>query len=215
MGVSLPKQYLPLLNQTVIEVTLARLLALNNVKKVIVSLHPEDCHWQTLSCAYHPKIQTVVGGEERSDSVLAALRCIQTQAQASDWVLIHDAARACIMTETIESMLTELKHEDVGGLLAIPSDDTLKQVANQQIHSTLDRRIIWRAQTPQVFRYGLLHQCLSRAIDDDHPITDDASAIEIAGYSPKILPGCKNNIKITHAEDLHFAEFILRRQLDE
>ena len=212
IGAPLPKQYLPLLNQTVIEITLARLLTLNNVKKIIVSLHPEDHHWQTLLCAQHPKIQAIIGGKERSDSVLAALKHLQQQAKDTDWALVHDAARACIMTEIIESMLTALKDDDVGGILAIPSDDTLKQVTDRRVHSTLNRQIIWRAQTPQVFRYGLLYRCLRQAVADNRPITDDASAVEIAGYQPKILPGCKDNIKITRPEDLRFAEFILQQQ---
>lgn len=212
MGVSLPKQYLPLLNQTVIEITLAKLLALNNVKKVIVSLHPEDRYWQTLNCAKNPKIQTVIGGKERSGSVLAALKHIRQQAEKRDWVLVHDAARACIMTETIESMLTALKGKDIGGILGTPSSDTLKQVANQLIQSTLDRQIVWRAQTPQIFRYGLLYRCLHQAIANNHPVTDEASAIEIAGYQPQILRGRADNIKITYPEDLTFAEFILRQQ---
>jgi 2-C-methyl-D-erythritol 4-phosphate cytidylyltransferase len=212
MGAPLPKQYLPLLNQTVIEITLARLLALSNVKQTIVSLHSEDYHWQTLSCAQNPKIQTVIGGKERSDSVLAALKHIQQQARDRDWVLVHDAARPCVMTETIEAMLTVLKDEEIGGILAIPSDDTLKHVTNQLIQSTLNRQVIWRAQTPQVFRYGLLYRSLHRAITDNHPVTDDASAIEMAGYQPQVLVGHKDNIKITHPEDLIFAEFILKKQ---
>ena len=212
MATTLPKQYLPLRHQTVIEITLKKLLAVNNVKKIIVSLHAEDDHWQTLDCARNPKIHTVIGGKERSDSVLAALKYIQHQARERDWIMIHDAARACIMNETIELMLTAMEDEDIGGVLAVASDDTLKQVTDQRIHSTLDRRTIWRAQTPQMFRYQLLYRCLSNAISNNHPITDDASAIEIAGYAPRIISGRKDNIKITHPEDLHFAEFILKQQ---
>ena len=212
MDADLPKQYLPLLDHTVIEITLEKLLSLDNVEKIIVSLHAEDRHWQTLSCSQDPRIQTVIGGEERSLSVLAALKHIRKQAQKKDWVLIHDAARACIMTETVESMLETLGGEEIGGILAVASDDTLKQVADQRISSTLDRHTIWRAQTPQVFRYDLLYRCLLRAVSDSVSITDDASAVEIGGYMPKVLPGRKDNIKITHPEDLRIAEFILRQQ---
>ena len=212
MNADLPKQYLPLLNHTVIEITLKKLLSLHNAEKIIVSLHAEDRHWHTLSCAQNPRIQTVIGGEERSLSVLAALKYIRKQAKERDWVLIHDAARACIMAETVESMLTSLVGEDIGGILAVASDDTLKQVAGQRVHSTLDRRTIWRAQTPQVFRYGLLYKSLCQAINTNRPVTDDASAVEMAGYMPRILPGRKDNIKITHAEDLSLAEFILQQQ---
>ena len=212
MATSLPKQYLPLLHQTVIEITLEKLLAINNVEKIIVSLHPEDRHWQTLNCAQNPKIQTVIGGKERSDSVLAALKHIQHQAEERDWIIVHDAARPCIMNETIELMLTEMQDEEIGGILAVASDDTLKKVTGQRVHSTLDRRTVWQAQTPQIFRYQLLYQCLGKAIASSHPITDDASAIEMAGHAPKIIPGRKDNIKITHPEDLHFAEFILKKQ---
>ena len=212
MATTLPKQYLPLLHQTVIEITLKKLLAINHVTKIIVSLHPEDHHWQTLHCAQNPKIQTVVGGKERSDSVLAALKYIQHQAGEMDWIMVHDAARACILNETIERMLAAIKDEEIGGVLAVASDDTLKQVTDQRIHSTLDRRTIWRAQTPQIFRYQLLYQCLSQAIARNHAITDDASAIEMAGYTPKIIAGRKDNIKITHPEDLRIAEFILKQQ---
>ncbi len=206
-----PKQYLPLHGQTVLEHTLTRLLNANVFTALALAISPEDPYWPTLPLASHPQLITAAGGKERADSVLSALSSIRHRAQAHDWVLVHDAARPCITTEDIHLLINSLKNDSVGGILALASHDTLKNVQAGQIVGTLNRNHIWRALTPQMFRYGLLTEALTSTMGNP-AITDEASALEIAGYHPKIIEGRPDNIKITRPEDLALAEFYLAQQ---
>jgi 2-C-methyl-D-erythritol 4-phosphate cytidylyltransferase len=211
MGANSPKQYLPLGETTILEQTLSTLLAVENVQGIVVALHLDDPYWENLSIASHPKIHTVVGGDERADSVLVALEYLQTQAQPEAWVLVHDAARPCVSVGSIQCLIENLKNEKVGGILAIPASDTLKQVsASGDIAVTLDRSVIWQAQTPQMFRFNILYSALKQSIDDTG-ITDEASAVEKQGHCVKIVEGSRENIKVTHPDDLWLAEAILQR----
>jgi 2-C-methyl-D-erythritol 4-phosphate cytidylyltransferase len=213
MGSHLPKQYLPLLGKTVIEHTLQRLLKVEGVEGVVVALNARDQQFSRLPVANDKKIHTTIGGRERSDSVLSALESLQKKAKLSDWILVHDAARCCIHSAVIQTLLTTLASDDVGGILGVPASDTLKQVGeDQEILLTLNRSVIWQAQTPQLFRYGVLREALQSALQKKQTVTDEASAIELAGYKPKIVMGHHDNIKITHPEDLIIAETILRKQ---
>lgn len=208
-----PKQYLPLANTTVLEQTLTTLLSVDNLEGIVVAIHPEDDVWSQLALSQHKNIHTVIGGAERCDSVLAALNYLQGQVSDMDWVLVHDAARPCILPETITSMLDELGNDPVGGILGVASSDTLKRVdADQTIQETVDRECIWRAQTPQMFRYHILQSSLAQAIDTQCAITDEAFVVEKKGYSVKMVSGRQDNIKITHPDDLWLAEAILARQ---
>jgi 2-C-methyl-D-erythritol 4-phosphate cytidylyltransferase len=213
MGSERPKQYLSLMGETVIEKTLNRLLAVNRAAGITVAISSDDLFFSTLPVAKNPIVNTTSGGSERSDSVLAGLKSLQIKAALSDWVLVHDAARCCIRVDVINHMLSELKDSGVGGILGVPVSDTLKQVNHDsQIESTLDRSQIWQAQTPQLFRYGLLKKALEYALDRQYPITDEASAIELLGYDVKMCMGHYDNIKITHPDDLALAEMLLMRQ---
>lgn len=211
MGADCPKQYLPLGDSTILEQTLSTLLLLEHSQGIVVALHPDDQYWPTLSLSNHPKIHTVTGGAERADSVLAALDYLQAQTDQKSWVLVHDAARPCISTNAIENLITTLANDDVGGILATPASDTLKQVSESgDIINTLDRSSVWQAQTPQMFRIGVLHQALLAAIGDNS-ITDEASAVEKQGHCVKIVESIRDNIKVTHPDDLWLAEAILQR----
>ena len=213
MATELPKQYLPLLGKTVIEHTLDRLLAIDNIQGIVVALHPRDQTFTQLPIAANAKIHTVHGGAERSDSVLAALNSLQKKIKLSDRVLVHDAARCCVRVESITTLIIEAMNNDVGGILAIPASDTLKRIGDdQQIEFTIDRRHVWQAQTPQLFRYDLLREALQQALKKQLMITDEASALEHAGYQPKVVVGHTDNIKITHPEDLAIASTILQQQ---
>jgi 2-C-methyl-D-erythritol 4-phosphate cytidylyltransferase len=128
-----------------------------------------------------------------------------------DWVLVHDAARPCITSADIHHLIAVLMNDAVGGILALSSPDTLKQVQAGSITGTLDRSHIWRALTPQMFRYGLLKSALEAA-EGNAAITDEASALELQGLQPKIVEGRADNIKITRPEDLALAQFYLERQ---
>lgn len=217
MGEKVPKQYLSLRGLTVLEQTLKVLLQVSDikktVKKIIVALHPDDQHWPNLPLNKERCIETVVGGNARFHSVLNALEHIGNQAGLNDWVLVHDAARPCITVERVQYLIDQLVEHPVGGLLAVPVSDTLKAVTKEnEIISTVDRQGLWQAQTPQMFRYGLLKEALQSALGSGQEVTDEASAIELCGHQVLVVQGKRNNIKVTHPEDLLMAELILQAE---
>jgi len=128
---------------------------------------------------------------------------------------VHDAARLCLTRGDVLKLIEALQEDPVGGILAVPVSDTLKTVENGLITGTPDRSRVWRALTPQMFRYGLLCRALAEAAEQDKLVTDEASALELAGYQPKIVEGRPDNLKITRPEDLPLAAFYLERQCYE
>jgi 2-C-methyl-D-erythritol 4-phosphate cytidylyltransferase len=206
-----PKQYLELAGKTVIEQTLARLLGSEVFSAVAVAVSVEDPYWPELELSRHPQVVTAPGGKERADSVLSALKSLHGRADENDWVLVHDAARPCITSEDIHKLIDTLVDDDIGGILALSSHDTLKDVQGDAIVGTLDRRHIWRALTPQMFRYGMLKTALIEA-EGNPAITDEASALELKGLKPKIVEGRSDNIKITRPEDLALATFYMEQE---
>lgn len=206
-----PKQYLELAGKTVIEHSLLRLLRADVFAAIVVAVSEEDPYWPTLSIARHKDIVTAPGGKERADSVLSGLNALTARASDDDWVLVHDAARPCITATDIHLLIDSLVNDEVGGILALSSPDTLKQVQGHCITGTLDRSRIWRALTPQMFRYGILKAALEQA-QGNPAITDDASALELKGLQPKIVEGRPDNIKITRPEDLALAQFYMEQQ---
>jgi 2-C-methyl-D-erythritol 4-phosphate cytidylyltransferase len=213
MNADRPKQYLELAGKTVIEHTLLRLLNAKVFTAVAVAISDEDPFWPELDVSAHEQIITAAGGKERADSVLSALKSIRPLASDNDWVLVHDAARPCITAMDIHHLITTLVKDEVGGILALSSHDTLKNVQGSSILGTLDRSHIWRALTPQMFRYGLLKSALEAA-EGNPAITDEASALELQGLQPKIVEGRPDNIKITRPEDLALAQFYMEHQND-
>jgi len=209
-----PKQYLFLAQKTVLEQTLNRLLQANIFSAIAVAISKEDPYWPELECSRHKKVITAAGGQERADSVLSALKSLRKHAADTDWVLVHDAARPCLSCFDIMHLINELKHDDVGGILALSSHDTLKHVQANAITETIDRTKVWRALTPQMFRYGMLKQALEQA-EGNPAITDEASAMEIQGLQPKIVEGRPDNIKITQPEDLALAAFYMQQQKEK
>lgn len=212
MGANCPKQYLPLLDKTVLEHTLERLLSIARVKKVYISLSAVDDFWTQLPCAQNTNIVRVAGGSERADSVLNGLQALSLQAHDSDWVLVHDAARPCIRAQEIIKLIDAVGNHPVGGILGVPVSDTVKLVSNNVIEKTIDRTPLWQAQTPQLFRVGLLRDSLQRALVEGKTITDEASALEVYGYQPLIVHGRSDNIKITRQEDLAIAAMLMQQQ---
>lgn len=213
MGTNRPKQYLTIGAKTLLEHTLERLLELPQLAGLVVALHPEDRYWEELPIAADARIAVVDGGEDRSRSVLNALNFLTLQASAQDWVLVHDAVRPCVTAASIDNLCHRSAKHEVGAILGVPVSDTLKFVnAQQAIQSTRDRAGLWQAQTPQMFRYQLLHQCLARALAQGEQLTDEASALEAAGYRPLVVEGRTDNIKVTRPEDLKLAALILQHQ---
>lgn len=211
MNADRPKQYLDLAGKTVIEHTLLRLLHAEVFTAVAVAISEEDPYWSELSVANHENIIRAKGGKERADSVLSGLHAIYDQARDDDWVLVHDAARPCITATDIHHLINSLVDDEVGGILALPCADTLKNVQGKNILGTADRSHIWRALTPQMFRYGDLKTALEQAVGNP-AITDEASALELQGKQPKIVEGRPDNIKITRPEDLALAQFFMEQQ---
>ena len=215
MGAAIPKQYLTLSGKTILEHTLERLLCLPSVSGLLVAVSPTDNNWPQLPISSDPRITRVDGGAERSDSVLNALNTLAEQAHAEDWVLVHDAARPCITLSLIQTLCAELAEDPVGGILAVPVSDTIKRVdVNGTIIATMDRRELCQAQTPQLFRYGLLRASLASALASGQAITDEASALEANGHPHRVVEGRADNIKITRPEDLALAHTILQQQED-
>ena len=205
-----PKQYLTLSGKTVIEHTLHRLLDASVFSAVAVAISEQDPYWPELTVSRHPDVISAAGGKERADSVLSALKAL-TQAHEQDWVMVHDAARPCLTTMDILALLQNLEHDAIGGILAVPSHDTLKSVEAGEITGSVDRNKVWRALTPQMFRFGLLRDALQQA-EGNAAVTDEASALELKGLKPKIVEGRVDNIKITRPEDLALAQFYMEQQ---
>lgn len=218
MQAGCPKQYLRINHQYILDITLSRLLGSGLFAGCMVPLNPEDRWWQGTDASKDSRVQTCNGGAERADSVLSALRALAPEASPNDWVLVHDAARPCVHSQDITNLVSRLADHSVGGLLAAPVTDTLKQSGKQsgpgrmpEVTGTVDRSRLWRALTPQMFRYGLLVKSLEQAVEGGLPVTDESSAVEFSGNMPVLVEGRPDNIKITVPADLELAGFILGR----
>ena len=206
MAADRPKQYLQLGGRTILEHSLGCFLDHPSLKGLVVSLAVDDPYWPSLACAGDPRIQRADGGSQRSGSVLNALLQLNALgASDDDWVLVHDAARPNLSREDLDTLLAELAHDPVGGLLAVPARDTLKRVDKHgRVVETIDRSLIWQAYTPQMFRLGALHRALADSLVADAVITDEASAMEWSGQAPRLVEGRADNIKVTRPEDLEW-----------
>lgn len=213
MKADCPKQYLRLNNRYILDITLSRLMGHADFSGCVVAIRADDLWWPETAASLDTRIDTCVGGAERANSVLAALEALAPKADNDDWVLVHDAARPCLHPNDLERLLTQLQDHPVGGLLATPVADTLKLVTidTRQVETTIDRSHLWRALTPQMFRFAALKQALEVAVASGYPVTDEASAMEYAGNVPCIVEGRPDNIKITVPADLALAGFILSR----
>ena len=205
-----PKQYLQLAGRSVIEWALAPFLERSDCERIVVVLAEQDRHWSELPLARHPRISTAIGGTERVDSVRAGLRALVALANDDDWVLVHDAARPCLRATDLGRLIDELADDGVGGLLAAPVVDTLKRSdANDRVQATVSRESLWRALTPQMFRYGVLDRALGAVSDSGAAPTDEAQAVEALGLQPRLVRGDPDNIKITLPEDIERAARLL------
>lgn len=210
-----PKQYQPLSGKPMLWHAVAA-LARAPVETVFVVLAPEDKAFATYDwSAFAGKIETLYcGGETRRDSVYNGLVAAMADVQADDWVLVHDAARPCLPPADLARLFEECRNDEIGGILALPVADTVKRAGKdeagaQRIAGTEDRAQLWLAQTPQMFRVGLLAQALRQA---KGTITDEASAMEQLGLKPRLVPGSRENLKVTWPEDLALAQSILSRR---
>ncbi|MDN2485451.1 2-C-methyl-D-erythritol 4-phosphate cytidylyltransferase [Kosakonia sacchari] len=207
MQTECPKQYLSIGDKTILEHAVAALLAHPRVSRVIIAVSPGDERFAQLPLASHPQITVVNGGAERADSVLAGLKA----ASGAQWVLVHDAARPCLHQDDLNRLLALSETSRVGGILAAPVRDTMKRAepGKTAIAHTVERNDLWHALTPQFFPLPLLHDSLTRALNEGAVITDEASALEYCGFHPELVAGRADNIKVTQPEDLRLAEFYL------
>lgn len=211
MGAETPKQYLPLLDRPLIWHALKTLASIAAIERVFVVLAPDDTLWGTHDWTEFADRMVVLrcGGATRAESVTNGLRAMREQVDANDWVLVHDAARCCLTSAHVEKLIAELGDDPVGGLLAVPVADTLKRAhEGQRVAATVARDGLWQAQTPQMFRHGMLLDALGRA-----PIvTDESSAIEALGLQPKLVAADATNLKVTWPLDLQLAGWILENR---
>jgi 2-C-methyl-D-erythritol 4-phosphate cytidylyltransferase len=213
MGSSVPKQFLAIGNKTVLEHCLESLWKLSELSGMVLVSHGHPA----LACIHerfrNRHLLRADGGEKRCHSVLNGLHALSGQADADDWVLVHDAARPCVRQHDLRVLINALASHEVGGLLGTRVHDTMKRIdAQRLVQETVERRGLWHAHTPQMFRYGLLRRCLEQALKDGYEVTDEASALEHAGYHPLMVECHPDNIKITRPEDLELAEFYLLQQ---
>lgn len=209
-----PKQYLKIGSMTILEHTLHKLLSHPRISQIIVAIHAQDHFFATLPIATHPAINVVHGGLTRADSVLAGLNILNDE----QWALVHDAARPCVDHNDISRLINTVFETQQGAILATRISDTVKrayQTNDNVIESSEDRTYLWGAATPQLFKVGELKSCLKQALSNHISITDEASAIEYAGGHPRLVECRRDNIKITHPEDLALATFYLTNQMQK
>lgn len=205
-----PKQYLPLAGRPMLWHAV-RALCVPRIESVFVVLAPDDQVFATHDWSeFGERVQPLYcGGETRRDSVYNGLVAAMAVLEADDWMLVHDAARPCLPAKDLDNLMRELEGDEVGGILALPLVDTLKKVSANRIQSTEERAQFWLAQTPQMFRAGLLAQALAGARGSP---TDEAAAVEQLGLKPRVVAGSRENLKVTWPEDVAIAEAILGRR---
>ena len=209
----IPKQFHQLDDQLVAQHTLSRLLKLSIIEAIYAPCDVGSAYWSRVPAASDGRVRLIDGGDNRAQSVLNGLLAIQEFAAEDDWVLVHDMARPCVTPENIGQLIAALVGHSVGGILAASINDTLKIIDTEKhIHETANRSLYRAAQTPQMFRYGLLYKAIKSMLEDNKIPTDEASAIEYCGYKALVVEGRQDNIKITKREDLAVAAAIIANQ---
>jgi 2-C-methyl-D-erythritol 4-phosphate cytidylyltransferase len=219
MNETVPKQYLLLSEKAVLEHTIECFLNLPQVEEVVVVIAAHDKKFSQLPISSHHKVNVVIGGKERANSVLNGLEYLHNK--QTQWVMVHDAARPCLEQHDILSLIEQCAQNNNAGILATPVRDTMKRsIANSKlIDKTEDRNNLWHALTPQCSKVSVLFQALSSQLSDsgdiNPTITDEASALELAGHAVALISGSAKNIKITQPEDLELAEYYMKSKKNE
>ncbi|KAF1858396.1 hypothetical protein Lal_00014907 [Lupinus albus] len=207
MGATSPKQYLKIGGKPMLRHTLDAFLSSELIAHTFVVVSPDDPYIDAVAPSHGVTILRC-GGASRMESVRNGLAVLANTLAPSDWVLVHDAARPGLTAELIEKLITGTGDHPAGGLLALPVVDTVKRGIDGEAAGTVPRNGLWLAQTPQMFRYELLREALTAARDPGS-ITDDASAVEALGLSPKLVEGHPRNLKVTLPDDIRIAEMYL------
>lgn len=208
MGASHPKQYLDILGRPMIWHAIRAFEEHPGIDRVYVVISPDDGWWAGYDWSGCAKLSVLRrGGATRAETVLNGLAAIAGEVAAEDWVLVHDAARPCLTRNLLDKLMGELGDDPVGGILAVPVADTLKrQGRDGRIAETVPRAGLWGAQTPQMFRHGMLREALEKA---GNQVTDEASALELSGHSPRLVESDLGNLKVTYPRDLEMARLLL------
>lgn len=215
-GGEVPKQYSDLLGKPVLAHSIASVQDHPLVSGVTVMLAADDPWYRDRIAPLFPDITITPGGDSRAQSVLNGLRFITTNFPEVEWALVHDAARPCLHRAGLDSLLEQGLASEDGAILATPVRDTLKQSdARGRIERTIDRSVVWSAQTPQLFPVRALVANLESALSSGNDPTDEAAAMEAAGARPMLVENDPTNIKITGPQDLAIAEYILGQAADE
>ena len=213
LGGERPKQYVEIAGKPVLAHTLKSLMEVGSILGIAVGLASDDRWWHEIIVTSDRILGTYVGGVSRAETVLRGLEYLEPHVHTEDWVLVHDAARPCIRSSDIERLISERGDGPSGALLAVPVPDTMKQSnGRDQVERTISREGLWCAQTPQLFSYEALRDALQRS--DLATVTDDSSAMEAAGYMPRLVPGRADNLKVTTREDLELAALILQARCE-
>lgn len=210
-----PKQYQSLLGRPLLAYSIGALQAHPRVASLTVVLAPGDEDFNRLLERDYPAVDCVIGGDSRAQSVLNGLRHLLRSRQESDWALVHDAARPCLDTKALDRLLQQAMASPDGGILALPLVDTIKRGRDGRIEGTVDRSALWAAQTPQLFPLGILAGAMAKMLEEGLTPTDEAAAMEHAGYHPVLVTGDRDNLKVTHRADLQLAAQILARREKE
>jgi 2-C-methyl-D-erythritol 4-phosphate cytidylyltransferase len=212
METAIPKQYLPLSGKPMISYSIQTFFASPRIASINLALSPEDYFWRHLDLVANSRLQLhYTGGETRAQTVLNTLYALKSQVDAEDWILVHDAARPGLTLPLLDTLLDSLESDAVGGLLALPLADTLKQSnADVRVKSTIPRDDLWQAQTPQMFRYRLLTNALENF---DGTPTDEAQAVEALGLEPKLVTGSLRNMKVTYPQDMALMELFIQKEI--
>ncbi|MBG6082559.1 2-C-methyl-D-erythritol 4-phosphate cytidylyltransferase [Rubrivivax gelatinosus] len=206
-GAGGPKQYAPLAGRAVVAHTLAALAAVPRLAGTLVVLSPEDTQFEAAVPGWAGWLARC-GGATRAESVANGLPVLrELGARDDDWVLVHDAARCLLRPEWVDRLIDACLADPVGGLLALPLADTLKAEEAGRVADTVPRAGKWAAQTPQMFRIGLLARALAEAGDQ---VTDESSAVEALGLAPRLVPGDLENLKVTWPADFALAARLLQ-----
>lgn len=212
METAIPKQYLPISGKPMISYSIQTFFASPRIASIHLALSPEDYFWRNLELAANSRLQLhYSGGETRAQTVLNTLYAMKSQVDVDDWILVHDAARPGLTLALLDTLLDSLENDAVGGLLALPLADTLKQSnADDRVKTTIPRDGLWQAQTPQMFRYRLLTNALENF---DGVPTDEAQAIEALGFEPKLVTGSLRNMKVTYPQDMALMELFIQKEI--
>lgn len=204
------KQYQMIESNTVLEHTVNAILSLSRIEGCVLAVSPNDTHIQSQKFKKQDKVHFCFGGQERVHSVLNALYYLRKFSVETDYVLVHDAARPCISSDSLKALTEYVSKHKVSAILATPVRDTLKRACNLEITQTVDRTDLWQAQTPQMAQIGHLIDALEYALANNLIVTDEASALELSQMPVHIVQGRSDNIKITYSEDLEFAQLVLK-----